>query len=49
MTNPKHKCGTELREATYRELEELGQEYLSGDHGKVWVCDKCHVYITCEV
>lgn len=45
---PKHTCGTEMREAIYREKKHLGQEYLAGDYGKIWVCDTCNVLVVCS-
>ena len=47
--NPLHSCGAEMREALVREIEHLGEEYKAGDYGKIWVCDKCHVLIVCNV
>jgi uncharacterized protein with PIN domain len=49
---PQHKCGTELREATRREIDNAVSDsqklrMLAGDYGKIWFCESCKKIVFC--
>lgn len=49
----KHYCGTELRQATEKEIDSAvsGSYALrlkAQDYGKVWFCEKCRKIVFCS-